>query len=102
MQTSPVRVYCNVCNVCNVCNLCNVCNVCNLCFVLCICWWKANFHKSKFNAPFCLVGDFNARTGLLADYLDNDDNFVSDLLGLNSCDDSSLCRTTFRIKQRKS
>lgn len=49
--------------------------------------------KSKFNAPFCLVGDFNARTGLLADYLDNDDNFVSDLLGLNSCDDSCLSPT---------
>ena len=30
--------------------------------------------KSKFNVPLCLVGDFNARTGLLADYLDTYDN----------------------------
>ena len=40
--------------------------------------------KSKHNAPFCLLGDFNARTGMLDDFLDVDD-FV-DQSSLGACD----------------
>ena len=42
--------------------------------------------QSKYNVPFCLVGDLNARTGSLADYLDINDDAVSNILGLNFCD----------------
>ena len=40
--------------------------------------------KSKYDAPLCLLGDFNARTGLLDDFLDVD-NFV-DQSSLGACD----------------
>ena len=42
--------------------------------------------KSRYDAPFCLLGDFNARTGLLDDFLDVED-VLTDQTGLGFCND---------------
>ena len=38
--------------------------------------------KTDFNIPVCLIGDFNARTGLLDDFL-HIENEISNLTGLD-------------------
>ena len=38
--------------------------------------------KSDFNIPVCIIGDFNARTGLLDDFL-HIENEISNLTGLD-------------------
>ena len=44
--------------------------------------------KGRYDAPFCLLGDFNARTGLLNDFLDVED-VLTNHTGLGFCNDVS-------------
>ena len=46
--------------------------------------------KCRYNVPLCLIGDLNARTGVLADYFEQENDEVSDLIGLNFCRDNDL------------
>ena len=53
--------------------------------------------KVMYNVPFCLTGDFNARTGLLDDFMTIED-IVSDLSGFNASNDNSDLKSYFRDK----
>ena len=46
--------------------------------------------KCRYNVPLCLIGDFNARTGVLPDYLEHETDVVTDHIGLNFCNDNDL------------
>ena len=49
--------------------------------------------KSKHNAPICLLGDFNARTGILDDFVDFEQE-ITDLVALDSDPDFVNVRST--------
>ena len=46
--------------------------------------------KCRHNVSLCLICGFNGRTGVLADYLEEEYYVVSDLIGLNFCNDNVL------------
>ena len=59
--------------------------------------------KGTLKLPVCLIGDFNARTGLLKDYIENDDSAFSShgISSEENADISSTCTIPFRFNEDK-